>query len=290
MHQPIQLRPTFSCVNSLVQVQLFFGPPSQLQAVLKEKSGRCEKADLSSLVMCMPIGGFIPSVLVQTMKEILPKCLLITMYGTTEIGGSVSCTVPKELEEHPNSTGRLVPGVEVKLIHEKTGEKCGIGEEGEIYVKVVVPSMGYYNDETATREAFDEDGYFITGDLGYFDESGRLYVVGRKKEIFKNCGFAIWPTELENLIIKHSAVQSVSVVSVYDNDIMSDLPAAVVIRSDDNSITEEEVYAIIAGNFYLLQSLEFRIFLKLKWPICFQINWLVTSGLTEAFTLWMSFQ
>lgn len=231
-------------------MQFFFGPPSQLQAFLK--SERCQKADLSSLVACFPIGGFIPSVLVQTMKRIIPKCLLLTTYGMTETGGSISCTTPNELEEYPNSTGRLVPGVEVKIINEKTGKKCGILEEGEIYAKVPVSSMGYYKDEIATREAFDDEGYFITGDLGYFDESGRLYVVGRKKEIFKNCGFAVWPAELENLIIQHPGVQTACVVSVYDYDVMSELPAAVVVKADESSITEEEVYAIVASKMRTL--------------------------------------
>lgn len=198
-----------------------------------------------------------PSILVQTMKKVMPKCLLLTTYGMTEVGGSLSCTTPNELEEYPNSSGRLVPGVEVKIIHEETGKKCGINEEGEIYAKVPVPSMGYYKDEIATREAFDDEGYFITGDLGYFDETGRLYIVGRKKEIFKNRGFAIWPAELENLIIKHPGVQAASVVNVYDNDVLSDLPAALVVKADGSSITEEEVYAIIAGEIKYLNHKRF---------------------------------
>lgn len=135
----------------------------------------------------------------------------------------------------------------MKIINENTGEKCGIGEEGEIYIKTSIPSLGYYKDETATQNSFDDEGYIMTGDLGYFDESGRLLIIGRKKEIFKNCGFAIWPAELESLIIKNPAIKDAAVVNVYDEDIMSDLPAAVVIKREDHSITEDEVYAIVAG-------------------------------------------
>lgn len=167
----------------------------------------------------------------------------------TEICGSASCTLPNELEEHPNSGGQLVPGVQVKIINENTGEKCGIGEEGEIYVKMAIPTLGYYKDETTTKNSFDKDGYFISGDLGYFDESGRLIIIGRKKEIFKNCGFAVWPAELESLIVKNPAVQDACVVSVYDDEIMSDLPAAVVVRRENHSITKDEIYSIIAGKF-----------------------------------------
>ncbi|XP_031628671.1 4-coumarate--CoA ligase-like 7 [Contarinia nasturtii] len=226
------------------KIQFFFGPPCQMQAFLK--SEQCAKADLSSLLACFIIGGFIPSVLVQTLKKFHPKCSMLTGYGMTEIGGGASCTAPNELEEYPNSVGRLVPGAKMKIISEKTGEKCGIGKEGEIYVKIPVPAIGYYKDETATRSAYDSEGYFISGDLGYFDESGRLIVVGRKKEIFKNCGFSIWPAELEDLIIKSPAIKEASVVSVYDDEAVTDLPAALVVKQDNCSITENEVYAIIA--------------------------------------------
>lgn len=169
------------------------------------------------------------------------------MLGMTEIGGSASCTAPNELEEYPNSGGRLVPGSAMKIINENTGEKCGIGEEGEIYVKIPIPCLGYYKDEEATRKAFDDEGYFITGDLGYFDDSGRLIIIGRKKEIFKNCGFAIWPAELEDLIIKNPNIKEAAVVSVFDDEIVSDLPAAIVVKKGDTSITENDVYSIIAG-------------------------------------------
>lgn len=228
-----------------MKVQFFFGPPCEIQAFLK--SERCERADLSSLFVCFAVGGFVPSILVQTLKRIRPKCLLLTTYGLTEICGSATCTSPNELEEHPNSGGQLVRGIEIKIIDEKTGGKCGIGEEGEIYIKTAIPSLGYYKDEMATKNSFDDEGFFITGDLGYFDQTGRLIIIGRKKEIFKNCGFAIWPAELESLIIKIPAIEDASVVNVYDEDIMSDLPAAVAIKKEGHSITEDEVYAIVAG-------------------------------------------
>lgn len=234
-----------------LQVQFFFGPPCQIQAFLK--SERCESADLSSLFLCIAVGASVLPILVQTLKKLAPKCLLLTTYGCTEIGGGATCTLPNELEDHPNSGGRLVPGVEMKVIDVKTGEKCGIGEEGEIYIKMPMPSLGYYKDETATQNSFDEEGYFISGDLGYFDESGRLIIIGRKKEIFKNCGFAIWPAELESIIINNPAVKEASVVSVYDEQIMSELPAAVVVKKENHSITEDEIYSIIAGKNNLIE-------------------------------------
>lgn len=165
----------------------------------------------------------------------------------TEVCGGASCTVPAELEDHPQSSGRLSKGVKVKIINQNTGERCGIGEEGEIFLKIPIPPMGYYKDEAVTQRLYDSDGYVITGDLGYFDESGRLYIIGRKKEIFKSHGFAIWHAELENEILKNSAIQNVSVVSVYDDEIMSELPAAIVHKHENSSVTADDIYAIVAG-------------------------------------------
>lgn len=216
-----------------------------MQAILASK--RCESADLSSLLVCFLIGSTLPPILYQTLKKVIPKCILLTAYGMTEVCGGVSCTERNELEEHPKSSGRLMIGTKVKIIDETTGERCGIGEEGEICVKVPIPAIGYYKDETTTRNSYDSEGYVITGDLGYFDESGRLHINGRKKEIFKSRGFAVWPTELENLILKHSDIQSVSVVSIYDDEIVSELPAAVVIKKENSSITADDVYTIVAG-------------------------------------------
>lgn len=225
-------------------MQLFAAAPCQLQAIVK--SERCKRADLSSLFVCFSAGSSTPSVLIQMLKEILPHCILMTAYGMTEAGG-VSVTLPKELEEHPTTVGHLIRGVKVKIINELTGERCGIGEEGEIHIKSTVPAMGYFRDEHANESAFDMERYFITGDIGYFDEIGRLFMSGRKKEMFKVRNFVIWPAELEDAIQKEQAVRVACVVNVYEDEIASDLAAAVVVRNEHHSITEDEIYKLIAG-------------------------------------------
>lgn len=198
-------------------------------------------------MICNLVGGFVPSILLDTMKEIIPNCIFMTAYGLTELGGGATITSPGELEEHPNAVGCLMPGVQMKIIDENTNENCGIGESGEVYVKIHVPSMGYLRDDVANRNAFDKDGYLITGDIGHFDESGRLHISGRKKDIFKSRGFSIWPAELEDIIQKSPAVRYVCVVNVFDEEIMSDLPAAVVVKNEHHSITQEEIYTLVAG-------------------------------------------
>lgn len=205
-----------------------------------------------------------PSVLIETMKNVIPNSIFITSYGLSETGGGVSITRPKELEECPNTVGRLVPGVQVKIVNIESNEKCGIGEEGEIFVKIPVPINGYLRDETANQTSFDKEGYFITGDIGYFDETGRLYVSGRRKEIFKCRSYSLWPTEIEDIIQKHEAIRHACVVNVYDDEVMSDLVTAVVVKNEHNTITAEEVYSLVAGkilksNMIILDEKSYKI-------------------------------
>lgn len=173
--------------------------------------------------------------------------MLTTGYGATETCGYLSVAMATDLIKYPNCVGQLKPGVQIKIINETAGMKCGIDEEGEICVKLPIPAMGYFRDDEANRIAFDCDGYFISGDIGYFDDAGRLFISGRKKEMFKVRHYVIWPSELEGILQKHQAIRNACVVGVSDDEIATDLAAAVVERNDGYTITEAEVYKLISG-------------------------------------------
>lgn len=228
-----------------MQVELFAGPPCQIQSVFKNE--HYNASDLESLKLIISIGGYLPSNLIQKLNDLLPTCILLTTYGMTEIGGSASMTMPKELEKYPGTVGRLVAGTELKLLNETTEENCGPNEKGEILVRTPIPCLGYYKDDEMTRISLDENGFFKSGDIGYFDDNGYLYIVGRKKEIFKNCGFAIWPNEIENVLVANTEIQNACVVGVYDDKQITELPAAVVVKQKNSSITEQELFAFVAG-------------------------------------------
>ena len=231
------------------QVQMFTGPPCDFQNVLK--SDRCQTADLSTLSRCILLGGHVPSVLIQSAKQLLPQCVLFTAYGLTEIGGGSTLITSADMEKFPGCAGCLVPGTFMKIIDESTGNKCGVGEKGEIHVKLSIPWLGYFRDDEANYDAFDLDDFCVTGDIGYFDKDGRLYVSGRKKEIFKNRGHAIWPAEIEDVLLKNPSIRNVCVTPITDDELMTDLPAAVVVKNENHTITCDEVYAIVSGKVWI---------------------------------------
>lgn len=208
------------------------------------------------------IGGYVPSVLVQTWKKIQPQCFFITAYGATEVGGGISATMPMELDTYPNSVGQLLHNIKVKIVDENGQKRCGIDEEGEIFVKIPIP-IRYYMDDEANELAFDTDGYYATGDIGYFDENGWLYISGRKKEVFRVRTFGVKPSEIQDILIENSAIQNACAVNVFDSEQMTELAAAVVIKNDRYAITEAEIYSMIAGlnswNTKYVQSVLFKL-------------------------------
>lgn len=103
-------------------------------------------------------------------------------------------------------------------------------------------------DDEANKLAFDDDGYYATGDIGYFNDSGQLFISGRKKEIFRVRNFGVKPSEIEDILIKHPAIQNACAVNVFDDEQMTELAAAVVVKSEQSAITEDEIYSLIAGS------------------------------------------
>jgi len=106
--------------------------------------------------------------------------------------------------------------------------------------------LGYYNNALATREAFTPNGWFRTGDLGYYDEEEYLFIADRLKELIKYNGFQVAPAELEGLLINHPEILDAGVVGLPHGEV-GELPLAFVVKKPGSHITELEIKKYISG-------------------------------------------
>ncbi|WP_198669798.1 long-chain-fatty-acid--CoA ligase [Pelagibacterium sediminicola] len=144
------------------------------------------------------------------------KALLAEGYGLTETSPVVACAALRKPSKR-GSIGLPVPGTDVKFVSlDDPDVEVAQGERGELAVKGPQVMLGYYNDEEATREVFNADGYLRTADVGYMDEDGYLFLVDRIKDLIICSGFNVYPRAIEDAIYKHPAVDETNVIGVKD--------------------------------------------------------------------------
>lgn len=165
----------------------------------------------------------------------------------SEVAGVISIGVV--LNESDTSVGRLSHGQQAKIVDD-CGNRLGPNEDGEICVKSKYQFLGYFGNSKATSNAFDEEHYLKTGDIGHFDLDQKLYLIDRKKDMMKYCASQISPTEIEQLLIKCKSIEAVCVVGIPD-DVAGDLPAAVIVPNENEApISRHEIEQMVAGRGY----------------------------------------
>lgn len=219
------------------------------------KSEKFYETDLRSirLILC---GGskFSPSTAMKILQR-LNNGSIMQAYGLSEVGGCATLGVLTKEED--SSVGRLSFGMQAKITDDD-GNRLGIGETGEICLKSRFKFLGYFGNEEATSNAIDNDEFLITGDVGYFDQENKLYLVDRKKDLMKYCASQISPTEIEQLIIQCKSVRAVCVVGIPD-ETAGDLPAAVIVQNDNEPIvTQHEIEQMVAGEILNLINIPCR--------------------------------
>jgi 4-coumarate--CoA ligase len=145
----------------------------------------------------------------------------------------------------PGSIGILIPSTECRIVDTETGKDLGLGEDGEIWVRGPQVMPGYLNNEKATKETIDEDGWLHTGDIGHVDADGHFTIVDRLKELIKFKGFQVPPAELEALLVTHPAVADAAVIGVPDDE-AGELPKAFVVLKEGHDVSAEEIQAFVA--------------------------------------------
>ena len=172
-------------------------------------------------------------------------CEVVQGYGMTELSPVSHCTVVGDFR--PGTSGVTVPNTECRIVDPETGEDQDVGGEGELLVRGPQVMVGYLNNEVATRDTIDEDGWLHTGDIAVVDEHHHVSIVDRVKELIKYKGFQVPPAELEALLIAHPDIADVAVIGIPDEE-AGELPKAFVVRRPDSNLTEEMVKAHVADH------------------------------------------
>jgi 4-coumarate--CoA ligase len=210
--------------------------------VLLAKSPLVDKYDLSSVkhLICGAAS------LSRETEEILKRRLKVNSirqgYGLTEV--NLGLGIPLGVEKN-GSVGKVVSYMSSKIRDHKTGKSLGPNQSGELCFKGATVMKGYYRDEEATRKAFTTDGWFLTGDLAYYDEEEFFFIVGRLKDLIKYKGFQVSPQELEAILLRNPKIKDVAVVGVPDEE-AGELPLAFVVKNFDVNLTEDEVKHFLA--------------------------------------------
>lgn len=186
-------------------------------------------------------GGWIPSATLTRVKKLLKNGIVGFGYATSEIGGISSAPFR---EEFGNTVGALVAGMRARIVDEN-GTNLGPGEMGELYVNHGRSWRGYYGNPLESQRLRDSLGWFHTGDLGYFDAQHNLYIVDRKKDIYKCLGMQYWPNDIEVAIAELPDVQEVCVVGIYDEK-YGDAATAMVVTQPGSTLSAEQIKEHVA--------------------------------------------
>jgi malonyl-CoA/methylmalonyl-CoA synthetase len=152
--------------------------------------------------------------------------IILERYGMTET--NMNTSNPYDGERKPGSVGLPLPDVQIRITEGNSKIPLPAKEVGMIQVKGPNVFGSYWNNDQANQESFTDDGFFITGDLGYVDQDGYVHISGREKDLIISGGFNIYPKEIEDLINNHPDVKESSVVGVKDDD-LGEIPVAVIV-------------------------------------------------------------
>ena len=207
--------------------------PSQIIALLQ--SPHFDSETMQSMEMLLTIGAPLQQQYKEAVNAIIPG-RFYELYGLTE--GFVTILDRSDFDNKPGSVGCPPPGYEMRILDDG-GEDLGPGEIGEIVGKGPILSSGYYGQPELTAGAF-RDGWLHTGDLGYVDEDGFLYLAGRKKELIISGGVNVYPQDIEEVAAGHPQVMEAAVFGI-ESDKWGETPVAAIVLQPGAGVTADEL-------------------------------------------------
>jgi HIP---CoA ligase len=210
------------------RITMLPGPPPLYHSLLAVSA----KDKLATLRAAVTGSADIPVELIRRVHENLPFQTLATGYGLTECGTATLSRPGDSFEDIATTVGVPCDGIEVR-----------IADDAEVLVRGYSVMQGYLDDPAATADAIDADGWLHTGDLGQFTATGRLRIIGRKKDMFIVGGFNAYPAEIEGFLLEHPAVAQAAVIGIPDERMGQVGKAFVVLRAGvlESSVSEADL-------------------------------------------------
>jgi long-chain acyl-CoA synthetase len=174
-------------------------------------------------------------------------CDFIQAYGMTETTGAIVCLMPEDHDPHgPNAhrlraAGKAMSGVELRLVTPE-GDDAEVGEVGEIWARTGQNMKGYWQKPDETAATVTPDGWLKTGDAGYLDTDGYLYIHDRVKDMIISGGENVYPAEIENALMSHPSIADVAAIGV-PSEKWGETVKAIVVRAEGADPTPEEIIA-----------------------------------------------
>jgi long-chain acyl-CoA synthetase len=229
---PREIRDLLKEINA-VKPSFICTVPTLLNGIMNHPMAREGKVDFSSIKLCFSGAA---ALMAETRKrfEDLTGGVIVEGYSLTEAQMAVIAN-PVRGEKKLGSVGMPLPDVHVSIVDAEDGTTpVPQGEVGEIVVRAPQLMQGYWQKPEETKEMIRNDArgerLLYTGDLGYLDEDGYVFIVDRKKDLIKTCGFQVWPREIEEVISAHPAVAEVGVVGLPDTMRGETVKAWIVLR------------------------------------------------------------
>jgi acyl-CoA synthetase (AMP-forming)/AMP-acid ligase II len=211
-----------------------FMVPAAMQFVVRQP--RAREVDFSRLKYMLYGASPIPAALLKECIKVF-KCGFVQMYGMTETTGTIVALAPEDHVEgldRMRSAGKALPGVELAIL-DADGNKLPVGQVGEIATRSGSNMAGYWNLPEATASTLNTDGWLRTGDAGYLDQDGYLYIHDRIKDMIISGGENIYPAEVESAVCDHPDVAEAAVIGVPDEKWGEAVKAIVVMKPGKNA-------------------------------------------------------
>ncbi len=222
-----------------------------------------DKYDLSSLRLLVHSTTFLPRELAIRAEKKL-RCKYVQTYGSADCTAIACNTVNDPLDVRIGTVGRPYDGNEVKIVDEK-GNPVPQGEFGEILTRGPNNNSGYYNYKEMNEKCW-QGGWFDTSNEGAFDKDGNIIILGRRRDVIKRGGQAIYPKEIEDLLAAHPKISEVAIVRMPDKE-MGEKVCAFIVPRRDATITFDEVIAFLKAKKLAPFKLPERVEVRRELPL-----------------------